>query len=483
MKSLPRVGREFLRHLMVTVLSASIPCLAQAPPAKPKHAVSAPHAVLLQSVRWISDSEGPALEIVTNSSQALSPTIESLDSPPRLVIDLPRTRTRTRTRAPHQLVAGDTNPVTRTRINQFQDSPPVTRIVLDLVRPVGYSTDGSGKRLLVHLHPLAEAKERSAEVPSVSAFTEGAELAALPISASDSGIAVEARTRLARDSSVAAGVETTLLRLAHGKEVRVCPRTTLSVTTSENGRDLMLGMSTGALEARYPPNSSADSVLTPDFRMMLTGPGELQVAISADSRGNTCVRALPGNSASVMVSELMGEGTYQVKPNEQIVFRAGRLNQPDKNVPDDCGCPLPPIPAMRAAIETPTVSEKALPPTVHLAEPGDEAKPSMSTDESAPAPPQSLAQPAQIAIDTSPADAAPLPAPEPGKTRVQVEAPFVFRAADLPPSAPSLATATLPMSRPNSPAPMLTIVDPQDEAAQHKGVFGKMKGFFSRLFK
>jgi hypothetical protein len=218
--------------------------------------------------------------------------------------------------------------------------------------------------------------------------------------------------------------------------------------------------------------------------MMLTGPGELHFAISADSRGNTCVRALPGNSASVMVSELMGEGTYQVKLNQQIVFRSGRLNQTDANVPDDCGCPPPPIPAMRAALETnPTVSEKDLPPTVHLAGPGDEAKPSLPTDESAPAQAQSMAQPAQIAIDTSPADAAQLPAPEPGKARVQVEAPFVFRAADLPPSPPSLETVTLPMSRPNRSAPMLTIVDPQDEAAQHKGVFGKMKGFFSRLFK
>jgi hypothetical protein len=465
---------------MVAVLLASIPCLAQAPSAKLKHAVSPPRAVLLQSVRLISDSEGPALEIVTNSREVLSPTIESLESPPRLVIDLPGTRAR----APHKPVAGDPNQVTRARINQFQDSPPVTRIVLDLVRPVGYSTAGSGRRLLVHLHPLAEAKETSPEGPSVSAFTEGTQPAALPISASNSGIAVEARTRLARDSSVTAGVETTLLRLGQGKEVRVCPGTTLSVTTSENGRELMLGMSTGAMEARYPLNSSADSVLTPDFRMMLTGPGELHFAISADSRGNTCVRALPGNSASVMVSELMGEGTYQVKLNQQIVFRSGRLNQTDANVPDDCGCPPPPIPAMRAALETnPTVSEKDLPPTVHLAGPGDEAKPSLPTDESAPAQAQSMAQPAQIAIDTSPADAAQLPAPEPGKARVQVEAPFVFRAADLPPSPPSLETVTLPMSRPNRSAPMLTIVDPQDEAAQHKGVFGKMKGFFSRLFK
>ena len=86
------------------------------------------------------------------------------------------------------------------------------------------------------------------------------------------------------------------------------------------------------------------------------------------------MRALPGNTASVIVSELIGDGTYQVKPNEQVFFRSGKLNQMETTVPDDCGCPPPQIPAMRAAVPAPTVSEKDLPPAVHLAQPGEEAQ-------------------------------------------------------------------------------------------------------------
>ena len=44
-------------------------------------------------------------------------------------------------------------------MNQFQQSPPVARVVVDLVHPVGYGSDSTGPRLLVRMHPMAEARQ------------------------------------------------------------------------------------------------------------------------------------------------------------------------------------------------------------------------------------------------------------------------------------------------------------------------------------
>jgi hypothetical protein len=469
---LPRIGCQLVRFsLLAATLGASF-SLAQTPDDPPIH--NGPPAVL-RSVKMISDADGPALEII--SSQTPDSSIEYLDSPPRLVIDLPNTKVL----LPRKRLEVGSEQVRAVRINQFQQTPPVTRVVVDLVHPVGYSSDSKGQRLLIRMHPMAEAKQ-NIETPSVPAFTKGAQPAFVPVVPGSSGVVVEAGSRLSADSAVTAGPDTTILRLTRGGEVRVCPKTTLSVTPSQNGRDLMLGISTGALEAHYTLNASTDSVVTPDFRMLLAGPGEVNYAISANARGDTCVRALPGNTASVMVSELMGNGTYRVKANEQVFFRAGRLDQMETIVPDDCGCPPPQIPTMRAAVPAPTVSEKDLPPEVHLAQPGDEAKPAP--------PPESAAKMAsqetpssQVTLTTPPPDVAELPAPSPSAAHAQVEAPFVFRASDLPPSAPDLAREILPLSRATIPTPLLTMAEPPPDPQPRKGVMGKVKGFFASMFK
>jgi hypothetical protein len=446
----------------------------------PKLLATTDTPIFVRSVRVLP---GPAVEIL--SSRPLVPAISTLDNPPRLVIDLPNADLPANLSGNSNRIDAAAQEIRQVRVNQYQKAPPVTRVVVDLVKPVGHTWDAAGNRLMVRLR---SSDQVTAKPPSVPAFTQGIQPAAVPLGPGSSGTVVLAGSRAAAGSSVTAGSETSVLRLQRGGEVLVCPGTTVSVTSAQSGNTLMLGMNTGALEAHYKLDASADSILTPDFRILLAGPGEFHYAVSADSRGNTCVRALPGNTASVIVSELLGEGNYQVKPTEQIVFHSGRLNLVDAAVPARCGCPPPEIPVMRAsAAPAPEVSDAKQPSSMELAQPRDRVKP---VTPAASGRPSNVTLPGEAAA--LPPETAALPPSKPNDVHVQVEAPFVFRAADMPannPPAPKPApipdAQSLPVRDLPRPAMFETGVLPpaQSQAKQvHHGAFAKIKGFFSAIF-
>ena len=464
-----RIGPQLVVLCCVVVTLVSASAAAQS---NPQPTGSQATLVTIRSVKVIPGKDGPVLEIL--SDRPVSPAITSLEGPLRLVIDLPKASmpvNRKRIDFRNEEISG-------IRLNQFLNEPPIGRIVVDLVKPTSYTWDAAGNRLMVRLHAIADTSVRA---PSIPAFTEGVQPLAVPVSSGASGTVVLAGSRVAAGSSITAGADTAILSLARGGVVHVCPGTTVSVTSSQNGRDLMLGMSTGALEAHYALDASADSILTPDFRILLTGPGVFHYAVSADSRGNTCVRALPGNTASAVVSEVMGDGTYQVKPEEKISFRSGRLNQIDTSVPDSCGCPPPPVPVLRTA--APPTSDD-LPATVRLALPTEQPKPlrspQLSSDSHG-----SDTPPSQVTLSIINPETAPLPPSKPEDIYVQVEAPLVFRAGDSAQPSPTSEAERLPITYSRPPqAPRATVLPPpaNQTKPRNRGFFGKMKGFFSGLF-
>lgn len=254
-------------------------------------------------------------------------------------------------------------------------------------------------------------------------------------------------------SSVGAGTSPAVLKLERGGEVRICARTSLTVNASQNGRDLMFSLGTGSLEAHYTLAASADSIVTPDFRLLLAGPGTFHIAILADAQGNTSIRTLPSDTASVIVSELLGDGTYQVRPGDEVVFHGGKVAGPDHLVPPECGCPPPRNDVAQATPPPP-------PP--------------------APTPPAKAAQPAS-------------------EVHVEVEAPFVFRGTD-PIPAPVYAVArlglglqtphwNLNLDPPPAPAPAAAIRSASVASvasarpAPKRGLFGHLKAFFASVFR
>lgn len=477
---MPRIGPQLMLVPLLVGMLVPSSAKAQSKPLPP---------ATIARVRVLLNQTPPALEII--SSRPVVPTIKRLDDPPRLVIDIPNALMS----VPEKRIDVHNDQISAVRLNQYQKAPPIVRVVVDLLKPSDYTSDAAGNLLTIRLRPAGVVVARKpVEPPTVPAFTRGVQPAVVPVSPGTSGAVVLAGSRLASGSSVTAGAETAVLRLGRGGEVRVCPGTSVSVTSSKNGRDLMLGMSTGALEAHYKLEASADSVVTPDFRILLAGPGEFHYAISADARGNTCVRALPGNTSSVIVSELMGDGTYQVKPSDQVVFHSGRLTAVDTAVPPNCGCPEPPVPVMRAsAPPPPVISDANLPQSMRLAPPGELASP---------VPPPVATSglrangspPSQVTLSITGPESAPLPASKPNDVHVEVDAPFVFRASDVtpPPPAPVQEARRLPLSYSSPPQPMPTTVlpppphapPPAQAQAQppRRGFFGKIKGFFAAIF-
>jgi hypothetical protein len=381
----------------------------------------------------------------------------------------------------------------------------------------------SGKRLLVF------ALVSAALVLPCSAQRPIGYVVASDATVKGSVAVVSTGTRVMSGSSVTAGQGPASLRLLRGGEVRICPRASVSLTNSHTGRDLVLGMGTGVIETHYALNSTADTILTPDFRILLAGPARFHVAIGADARGNTCVRSLEGSNGSILITEMMGDGVYQVHPGEQAYFRDGKIASVDGNVPPDCGCPpaepvmtaepqpaptpaipfpqsgaapaqpVPSAPAQQGSVEIPANSPEAI-----LAQHGTLVPALPNVTPTVAPPPNAVSQNVAVPQAAAPPEASGasnveaqvrLTSPD-NDLHVQVDAPFVYRAEDSAPPAPIVARLTL-RAMPALLSDSVAVAPPDTVAAtpraantntpsnkpQRKSFFGHMRSFFASIFK
>ncbi len=317
-------------------------------------------------------------------------------------------------------------------------------------------------------------------------------------------------TKVLSGSSVSAGGQAAVVRLERGGEVRVCAGNSVTLASATGGRELLWGVGTGAIEVHYALPGSADTLMTPDFRLLLAGPGAFHFALSSDNRGNTCVRSLPGATSSVIVQELAGSGSYQVRPGDQVLFRNGRMSEVDATTPLSCGCPAPPAvhraekeaakpePEKAAAMPEPQPVPPAAPP-LEVAKPGSPATVQTAepeVEETA----ANLSRPNPLAglPPPSPGEVTALLPPEPpGEIQVQVDAPFVFQAEEpIPETAPLIARVSLsslprwpafeqvvlPPPSPAPPPPPQAKVEPAPKPKKKGGFFGFFRAIFASIF-
>jgi len=259
-------------------------------------------------------------------------------------------------------------------------------------------------------------------------------------------------TSVLSGSSIQAGAQAATLKLERGGTLLVCEGTKLSVTASQTGRELLFSMNSGNVEMNYPLGAEADTLLSPDLRLLLPGPGTVHVAVRITPQGDTCLQSLPLNVSAIVVAETMGDATYQVKPDEAVLFKGGHLSQASRSK-QNCGCPTSQPP--------PTQVAKAAPPP----------------------PPPALPKPTELAA-----------APPPPDQHLAVEAPFIFRGND---PTPDLRENVVVLRLENNKVVQLepTVVPPPDSKQksaatndaqtakkQSHGFFSKVGAFFAGIF-
>ena len=423
----------------------------------------------VQSVKIIPGESGATVEIL--ATRPLTPHLQTVEGPLRLVIDLPDSILN----LPRKRIAFRNQQIKGVRMNQYQAG--VSRIVLDLASPVQCTWDALGNRLNIRIRPDESATAKPATAP---AMTPGTEPVAVPYAEGGTGTLVEAGSRVASGSTIAARDETAVLRLARGGEIRVCAQTTVSVATSPDGQSLMLGMNTGAMETHYHIDESSDSILTPDFRIVLPGPGEFNLAIKSDARGNTCVSSLAGSNSSVVVAELLGDGTYEIKPEQQVLFRQGKMQSVETPVAG-CGCPAPQEPVMRAAADpTTVVPENKTGNNLALADSNSQPSTTAGSGSDAGTPEKVAADPIANTSGTPTSN---------DDNKAQISAPLVFNAKELarmragaaaPPVSEQEAALPLTARQADSLPPLVVL--PPAPKPEHKGLFGRIGRFFRAVF-
>ena len=183
--------------------------------------------------------------------------------------------------------------------------------------------------------------------------TQTGPIAIVPLDSKDPGSAsivtgalqvANGRAMIATNGAITAGVSTTEVTLPHRGVLRVCSATTVKLASDASVpkgeiAGLMMVMDHGAMEASFATGRNSDVLLTPDFRILIGGPGAADVKVRLGQRGDTCVDNAGVNAPYVLVTSVFDGGIYRVQPGQRVMFQHGSIYAVVDQEKESCGCP------------------------------------------------------------------------------------------------------------------------------------------------
>ncbi len=296
--------------------------------------------------------------------------------------------------------------------------------------------------------PQLIAQSGAASTPSAATASVAGPIAIVPIDGTNpaSGASVtgalevtSGKAIIAASGTVTSGTATTDVMLPHRGTLRVCASTAVKLAADSSAPvgeipGLMMALDHGAVEASFATGRSADVLLTPDFRILISGPGAADVKVRLGEHGDTCVDNPGANAPYVLVTSVFDGSNYRVQSGQRVMFQHGSVHEVVDEEKEPCGCPPEPHPGTN---EFPLAQSAGLAPT-------PKPKPSPAKREGQPAEPPP---------------------------------PLVFNAAG---SAAQAATVREPAT--GSKAVAATPAMPPPAHKKKAGFFGHVGHFFRRIF-
>jgi hypothetical protein len=363
-------------------------------------------------------------------------------------------------------------------------------------------------RLLCSFTVLSTALPLAGQTPAVSPYiasTRAQTLQAAGVQISGDVHVADGDMELGNGSTITAGNETVPITLARGGELKLCATTSVHLSRDRSieapdASGLMLALDRGAMEAHYQTSKYSDVLLTPDLRILISGPGDADLSIRVSPQGDTCIDNRGPNAPYITVTSQLEGGLYRVQPGQHISFQHGSLREVVDTEHEPCGCPAP--------VSVATVGT----PAPQGAPPGHPVGGPSST-------PADTAFPLAVSEGlTKPPLPPTTPVAAPGEVHAQVAVPFRYdgnlpavsgtggpgvstEAASIPgpsPTAPAPSASNMSAPPPPVPPPGSSPVRLQSSTAQPviadvpppapqrkppaRGLFHRVGRFFSRLF-
>jgi hypothetical protein len=278
-------------------------------------------------------------------------------------------------------------------------------------------------------------------------------------------------TLLGNGSEITAGNQAVTITLQRGGSLRLCSTSSVHLSKDRSVDDpassaLMMALDRGAIEASYDVGKYSDVLLTPDLRILISGPGQANLSIRVNTKGDTCVDNHGADAPYITVSSQLEGGAYRVVPDQRVTFEHGSLREVVDHEPEPCGCPT-----------TPSVSVASTGATsANPAAPGRPVGGPSSTPADTAFP---IAESEGLAAPPTPRTVPEVP---PGQTHAQVTVPLTYNGEN-PTPAPATATPPAPATPAPQPAPAPEVASaPAAPAANQGGVFHRIGHFFARIF-